>query len=228
MITKPSHTARVRAGAGAYKGAGKGLKETSSTSHPSSLGWGTQAVCQGCKPPAAPFLCILSSKADASSHFLPRPEQCWHRFLSHAWWVGRNGESIYKSSFAFQSLINQRLRKAAGCHASQPCSWQICRVMSDLRENGKGETFPHMATLLERIMHQSGSQGFCTPSDFGHAEPHALGRKYYFTLKAPEKFNKVISRRSGIFSVTFGLPKLRLHPIIAHDLMCKWTWFGLT
>ena len=115
---------------------------------------------------AASWWHVLRSKADASSHSFLGQNSFRHRFLSNVWWVQRNHEGFYKSSFAFQSLLNQHRSKPIGCHASQSCTWQICHVLSDLRENGKGETLPRTAAVLERVVHWSGGQDFCIPSDF--------------------------------------------------------------
>ena len=120
---------------------------------------------------ALPVLCLLRSKADATSHSFLGQNSSRHRFLSNVWWVWRNHESFYKSSFAFQSLLNQHRSKPTGCHASQSCRWQICHVMSELRENGKGETLLYTAAVLEKIVDWSGSQDFCIPSDFYQSKP---------------------------------------------------------
>lgn len=125
-----------------------------------------------CQPMAVTFLCVLRSKAEATSHSSLGQNSFRHRFLSNVWWVRRNHESFYKLSFAFQSLLNQHHSKPTGCHASQSCRWQICHVMSDLRENGKGETLPRTAAVAERVVHWSGSQDFCIPSDFYQSKPH--------------------------------------------------------
>lgn len=123
----------------------------------------------GCSLPADSSAFSLP---DASSHPFLGQNSFRHRFLSYVWWVQRSRESFYKSGFAFQSLLNQHCSKPTGCHASQSRRWQICHVMSDLRENGKGETLPRTATVLERVVHWSGSQDFCIPSDFCQSKPH--------------------------------------------------------
>lgn len=58
--------------------------------------------------------------------------------------------------FCLSITVKSALHKPAGCHASQLCSWQICHVMSGLRENGKEETLPHTATLLGRMIWKPG------------------------------------------------------------------------
>lgn len=158
---------------------------------------------------AVPFLCVLRNKADASSCSFLGQNSFQHRFLSNAW-VRRDCESFYKLSFAFQSLLNQHHSKPTGCHASQSCRWQICHVMSDLSEGWKGRDPPsHSCCTGEacaliwkrRFLHalwllSVKASHFCTQ-----------GSNHFFTLKAPEKLDKVISGRPGLFSIAFILPK---------------------
>lgn len=96
---------------------------------------------------------ILGSKADAISHSFLGQNSFWYRFLSDVWWVQGNHESFYKSTFAFQSLLNQHHSKHTRCHTSSHARRQICRVLSDFKENGKGENLPLTATVLERVGH---------------------------------------------------------------------------
>lgn len=129
---------------------------SSSFCHSSEVGRQGSLPEGGCQCPrpadGGAFACILRSKADASSHSFLGQNSFQHRFLSNIWWVQRNHESFYKLSFAFQSLLNQHRSKPTICHASQSHRWQSCHVMSDLMENGKGETLPRTVAVLERVV----------------------------------------------------------------------------
>lgn len=97
-----------------------------------------------------------------------KPQLC----CSQLGWLGSLPRGGCQCSLPAGGRASSLSPQMQGCQASQSCRWQICHVVSDFRESGKGEAHPRTATVLERVAHWSGSWDFCIPSDFYQSKPH--------------------------------------------------------